>query len=153
MFVSKRKKMRPEKKNLPMAQAMSSTSLGPLFRSLFLLSWPEHCRCHRPASPFPSPRLPSLSISSPSPVHPASRGSQRQRRWGLLLLISPPSCALITVSTRSPPCEQLLAMAGAGAGSWVCGLLSHRPRSVAPGVVVLSLLLFEAYCVIRISYI
>ena len=153
MFVSKRKKMRPEKKNLPMAQAMSSMSLGSLFRSLFLLSWPERCRCHCPASPFPSPRLPSLSVSLPSPVHPVSRGLQQQRRWGLLLLVSPPSYALIAVSTRSPPCEQLLAMVGAGAGSWVRGSLSRRPHSVGPGVVVLSSSLFEACCVIRISYI
>ena len=71
MFISKQKEMRT-KKNLPTAQEMSLTSLGPLFRSLFLLSWPEH---RHPATP-------------------------------------------VATSSRSPPCKQLLALVGAGAGLW-----------------------------------
>jgi hypothetical protein len=48
----------------------------------------------------------------------------RRRCLALLLLLSLPSpssfVVVPAVSTRNPPCEQLLAAAGAGAGSWSC---------------------------------
>ena len=86
MFISKQKEMRT-KKNLPMAQETSTTSLGPLFRSLFLLSWPER---RRPATP-------------------------------------------IATSSHSPPCKQLLALVGAGAGSWDLWLWGVQGAVAAAG--------------------
>ena len=62
-------------------------SLGPLVRSLFLLSWPEHRRLATP----------------------------------------------VATSSRSPPCKQLLALAGAGAGSWDPWLWGVQGAVVAVG--------------------
>ena len=94
-----------------------------------LLSWSSSssssCPCH------PIPVVPCFSLWSPlsSLSHPCHHGP-------LSLL------CLIAISIRSPPCEQLLAMAGPGAGSWSRGLASfpsHPLFAVVPSQQIYNL--------------